>query len=83
MKLFALDVHDVVACQNAFRVRARHIDPRRLFIEPLLPTPGGDAIVVASPVPACKRWPCLRTVFTRTPNDATFTAGAFRGSNGR
>ncbi len=46
-----LDVHNIVAFQNAFRVRAWHLDSRRLFIEHLLPTLGGGDLVVASPDP--------------------------------
>jgi ribose-phosphate pyrophosphokinase len=46
-----LDVHNIVAFQNAFRARAWHLDTRRLFIEHLLPTLGGGDLVVASPDP--------------------------------
>ena len=46
-----LDVHNIVAFQNAFRVRAWHLDTRRLFIEHLLPTLGSGDLVVASPDP--------------------------------
>jgi len=46
-----LDVHNIVAFQNAFRARAWHLDTRRLFIAHLLPTLGDDAIAVASPDP--------------------------------
>ena len=46
-----LDVHNIVAFQNAFRRHAWHLDTRRLFIERLLPTLGDDALVVASPDP--------------------------------
>jgi ribose-phosphate pyrophosphokinase len=46
-----LDVHNIVAFQNAFRARAWHLDSRRLFVEHLLPTLGGGDLVVASPDP--------------------------------
>jgi len=46
-----LDVHNIVAFQNAFRARAWHLDTRRLFIAHLLPSLGSDAIIVASPDP--------------------------------
>ncbi len=46
-----LDVHNVVAFQNAFRIRAWHLDTRRLFIRHLAPSLGEAPVVVASPDP--------------------------------
>jgi ribose-phosphate pyrophosphokinase len=46
-----LDVHNIVAFQNAFRRHAWHLDTRRLFIRHLRATLGDDALVVASPDP--------------------------------
>ncbi|MCL5778687.1 ribose-phosphate pyrophosphokinase [Limibaculum sp. FT325] len=46
-----LDVHNIVAFQNAFRINAWHLDTRRLMIERLLSDLPGGAIVVASPDP--------------------------------
>jgi ribose-phosphate pyrophosphokinase len=46
-----LDVHNIVAFQNAFRIPAWHLDTRRLFIEHLLPALGDDALIIASPDP--------------------------------
>jgi len=46
-----LDVHNIVAFQNAFRIPAWHLDTRRLFLVNLLPTLGDGTLVVASPDP--------------------------------
>jgi len=46
-----LDVHNVVAFQNAFRIRAWHLDTRRVFVEHLLPSLGDRPLAVASPDP--------------------------------
>ena len=46
-----LDVHNIVAFQNAFRCGAWHLDTRRLFIRHLAPTLGEGPVAVASPDP--------------------------------
>lgn len=46
-----VDVHNVVAFQNAFRCNAWHLDTRRLFVDHLVPTLGAGDLVVASPDP--------------------------------
>ena len=46
-----LDVHNVVAFQNAFRCHAWHLDTRRLFLHHLAPTLPEGPLVVASPDP--------------------------------
>jgi ribose-phosphate pyrophosphokinase len=46
-----LDVHNIVAFQNAFRRHAWHLDTRRLFIQHISPGLGDDMLVVASPDP--------------------------------
>jgi ribose-phosphate pyrophosphokinase len=46
-----LDVHNIVAFQNAFRIAAWHLDTRRLFIDHLLPDLGAGPVAVASPDP--------------------------------
>lgn len=46
-----LDVHNVVAFQNAFRVRSVHLDTRRLFIEHLKDRLAGRSVAVVSPDP--------------------------------
>lgn len=49
--VMALDVHNVVAFQNAFRCRTEHLDTRRLFADHMLGRIGDDPVVVASPDP--------------------------------
>lgn len=46
-----VDVHNIVAFQNAFRCTTVHLDTRRLFVAHLLPVLGADSLVVASPDP--------------------------------
>ena len=46
-----LDVHNIVAFQNAFRCGAWHLDTRRLFIRHLLPALDDAPLAVASPDP--------------------------------
>ena len=46
-----LDVHNIVAFQNAFRCGAWHLDTRRLFIRHLAPSLGHGPVAVASPDP--------------------------------
>jgi len=46
-----LDVHNIVAFQNAFRIPAWHLDSRRLFIRHLAPSLGEGPVAVASPDP--------------------------------
>jgi ribose-phosphate pyrophosphokinase len=46
-----LDVHNIVAFQNAFRIPAWHLDTRRLFIGRLLPDLAEGPLAVASPDP--------------------------------
>ena len=47
----SLDVHNLVAFQNAFRCPAWHLDSRRLFVAHLLANLGAEDLVVASPDP--------------------------------
>jgi len=46
-----VDVHNIVAFQNAFRIDAWHLDTRRLVIDRLAPRLGEGSIAVASPDP--------------------------------
>lgn len=46
-----MDVHNLVAFQNAFRSRAWHLDSRRLFIRHIAPALGKGPLVIASPDP--------------------------------
>lgn len=49
--VMTIDVHNIVAFQNAFRCRTVHLDTRRLFIERIRDRLGGDAVTVLSPDP--------------------------------
>lgn len=49
--VITLDVHNVVAFQNAFRCETIHLDSRRLFAERAIALLGGERVVVASPDP--------------------------------
>lgn len=44
-----LDVHNLPAYQNAFRIPTHHLEARRLFIDSLLPELHDDNIVILSP----------------------------------
>jgi ribose-phosphate pyrophosphokinase len=50
-RVVTLDVHNVVAFQNAFRCETVHLDTRRLFAERAIGLVGGGRVVVASPDP--------------------------------
>lgn len=49
--VMTLDVHNIVAFQNAFRCRLHYLDTRRLFAEHMRGRVGEGAVVVASPDP--------------------------------
>ena len=49
--VMTLDVHNIVAFQNAFRCRSHHLDTRRLFARHLGARLGDGPLVVASPDP--------------------------------
>ncbi len=64
--VIALDVHNIVAFQNAFRCRTEHLDTRRLFAEHMRERVGGDPLVVASPDPGgVKRAQLFQETFER------------------
>ncbi len=64
--VIALDVHNVVAFQNAFRCQSIHLDTRRLFIEHMRERVGDDPVVVASPDPGgVKRAQLFQEMFER------------------
>ena len=59
-----LDVHNVVAFQNAFRCRAEHLDSRVVFARRLREIVGTEPVVVASPDPGgVKRAQLFRETF--------------------
>ncbi len=49
--VMTLDVHNIVAFQNAFRCRSYHLDTRRLFGDYLRARVGDNPVIVASPDP--------------------------------
>lgn len=49
--VMTLDVHNVVAFQNAFRCRSHHLDTRRLFGEHMRARVGDGPVIAASPDP--------------------------------
>ncbi len=49
--VMTLDVHNIVAFQNAFRCRTVHLDSRRLFAGHAAQIIGSEPVVVASPDP--------------------------------
>ena len=50
-RVMTLEVHNIVAYQNAFRCQTIHLDPRRLFAKEALGLIGDSPVVVASPDP--------------------------------
>jgi len=62
--VMTLDVHNVVAFQNAFRCQSVHLDTRRLFAGHMRARVGEDPVVVASPDPGgVKRAQLFREMF--------------------
>jgi ribose-phosphate pyrophosphokinase len=49
--VMTLEVHNIVAYQNAFRCQTIHLDPRKLFAREALGLLGDSPVVVASPDP--------------------------------
>jgi ribose-phosphate pyrophosphokinase len=48
-RIVTLDVHNLAAFQNAFRIHADHLEARKLFVEYFAPLAQGEEIVVVSP----------------------------------
>lgn len=64
--VIALDVHNIVAFQNAFRCRTEHLDTRRLFAEHMCERLGDGPLVIASPDPGgVKRAQLFQETFER------------------
>jgi len=62
--VMTLDVHNVVAFQNAFRCHTVHLDTRRLFAAHMRPLVAEDPVAVASPDPGgVKRAQLFREMF--------------------
>jgi ribose-phosphate pyrophosphokinase len=48
-RVVTLDVHNLAAYENAFRIRADHLEAKRLFVEEFVPRIGREPVVVVSP----------------------------------
>jgi ribose-phosphate pyrophosphokinase len=48
-RVVTLDVHNLAAFQNAFRIRTDHLEAKRLFVEHFIPLARHEEIVVVSP----------------------------------
>jgi ribose-phosphate pyrophosphokinase len=69
--VMALDTHNIVAFQNAFRCQTIHLDTRRLFVEHMRQRVAGEAVAVASPDPGgVKRAQLFQEMFERMTGGA-------------
>ena len=65
-RVLTLDVHNLAAYENAFRIRADHLQARRLFVEEFVPRIGREPVVVVSPdVGGVKRAEDFRQALSR------------------
>lgn len=65
-RVLTLDVHNLAAYENAFRIRADHLEARRLFVEELAPRIGREPVAVVSPdVGGIKRAEAFRQALSR------------------
>jgi ribose-phosphate pyrophosphokinase len=65
-RVVTLDVHNLAAYENAFRIRADHLEARRLFVEEFVPRIGREPVVVVSPdVGGVKRAEAFRQSLSR------------------
>lgn len=65
-RVLTLDIHNLAAYENAFRIRADHLEARRLFVEEFVPRIGGEPVVVVSPdVGGVKRAEAFRQALSR------------------
>jgi ribose-phosphate pyrophosphokinase len=73
--VMTLEVHNIVAYQNAFRCQTIHLDPRRLFAREALSLIGDAPVVVASPDPGgVKRAQLFRETLQRSVERAVGSA---------
>ncbi len=64
-RVVTLDAHNLAAFQNAFRIRADHLEAKRLFIEHFIPLAQQEEIVVVAPdVGGVKRAEDFRQAFS-------------------
>jgi ribose-phosphate pyrophosphokinase len=65
-RVLTLDVHNLAAYENAFRIRADHLEAKRLFVEEFVPRIGREPVVVVSPdVGGVKRAEAFRQALSR------------------
>jgi ribose-phosphate pyrophosphokinase len=65
-RVVTLDVHNLAAYDNAFRIRADPLEARRLFVEEFVPRIGSEPVVVVSPdVGGVKRAEAFRQSLSR------------------
>jgi ribose-phosphate pyrophosphokinase len=65
-RVVTLDVHNLAAYENAFRIRADHLEARCLFVEEFVPLIGRAPVVVVSPdVGGVKRAEAFRQALSR------------------
>lgn len=65
-RVLTLDVHNLAAYENAFRIRADHLQAQRLFVEEFVPRIGREPVVVVSPdVGGIKRTEAFRQALSR------------------
>ena len=65
-RVVTLDVHNVAAYENAFRIRAEHLEAKKLFVDFYAPLVGGEQVAVVSPdVGGVKRAEAFREALER------------------
>lgn len=65
-RVITLDVHNLAAYENAFRIRAEHLEARKLFADYFRPLAAGDEVAVVSPdVGGVKRAEAFRETLER------------------
>lgn len=65
-RVLTLDVHNLAAYENAFRIRADHLQAKRLFLDEFVPRIGREPVVVVSPdVGGVKRAEDFRQALSR------------------
>ncbi len=61
-----LDVHNLAAYENSFRIPADHLEAKKLFVEYFAPTVGGNEVAVVSPdIGGVKRAEAFREALER------------------
>jgi ribose-phosphate pyrophosphokinase len=74
-RVIALDVHNLAAYQNAFRIRAEHLEATALLVEHFAPLVVGRPVVVVSPdAGGVKRAERFRAALERRHGDAVGAA---------